>query len=230
VLLQWPDPAIPFIRGQDDIAPKALVNDLDLVVIDPLGNTIRPYVLDKNSPTANATTGVNTVDNTEMVEIANATPGIYRIDVTGKTVPQGPQTAVLVSSTRIAPPCVDIQEPNDTPETAEGFLVPRSEVSAALCTQEDVDYYKFLVTKAGSFNLIISNFDVPIRVTISGPGISLSNEYPANRTSGLGVTVSSVPSTILVKVEATGPIGAEPRYTFTPVFGETNQPRRRSVR
>ena len=100
VVVNWADPAIPYTGGAD-IAEKALVNDLDVRVLDPAGNAVLPWTLDKNAVTANAVRGVNTVDPIEMIDIANATPGIYRVIVTGTNVPQGPQTAVLVASAHI---------------------------------------------------------------------------------------------------------------------------------
>jgi len=102
LVLNWPDPAIPFLGGDDDIAEKALVNDLDLTVIDPAGNTILPWTLNQDDANAYAVRGVNTVDPTEMLEIANAIPGVYRVIVTGRDVGEGPQTAVLVTSARVA--------------------------------------------------------------------------------------------------------------------------------
>jgi Subtilase family len=100
IVLNWSDPAIPYLGGSD-VAEKALVNDLDVTVIDPAGNTILPWTLDKDHVNANAVRGVNTVDPIEMLEIAGATPGTYRVIVTGKSVPEGPQTAVVVASAHV---------------------------------------------------------------------------------------------------------------------------------
>ncbi len=100
VVLNWSDPAIPYLGGQD-VAEKALVNDLDVQVIDPAGNTILPWTLNKDQASANAVRGVNTVDPTEMIDIPNAVPGIYRVIVSGKSVAEGPQTAVLVASAHV---------------------------------------------------------------------------------------------------------------------------------
>ncbi|HEX2062301.1 MAG TPA: S8 family serine peptidase, partial [Thermoanaerobaculia bacterium] len=104
VVLNWPDPPIPYLGG-DDIAAKAIVNDLDVKVIDPAGNEHFPWVLDPVNYQNNATRGVNSVDVTEMVEIPNAAPGTYRVIATGKAVNEGPQSAVLVTSARTAAPC-----------------------------------------------------------------------------------------------------------------------------
>jgi hypothetical protein len=100
VVLNWSDPSIPYLGGTE-VAEKALVNDLDVTVIEPAGNTILPWTLNKDQVTANAVRGVNAVDPVEMIEIAGAAPGIYRVIVTGKSVPEGPQTAVVVASAHV---------------------------------------------------------------------------------------------------------------------------------
>ena len=81
VTLSWTDyPGSA--RGELDDRSPVLVHDLDLRVIDPLGNTNMPYVLSVTNPLANATTGDNIVDNIEQVDIAApGAPGIYRASV-----------------------------------------------------------------------------------------------------------------------------------------------------
>lgn len=91
VTLVWTDPA-----GSPS-AVQALVNDLDLVLIDPDGVGHFPWTLDPSTPSANATTGVNTVDNVEQVVVANPMAGDWTIEVRGTTVPFGPQEFALVS-------------------------------------------------------------------------------------------------------------------------------------
>lgn len=233
VVLQWPDPAIAYLGG-DDIAAKALVNDLDLKVVGPTGTVYLPYVLDKSNVTANATTGVNTIDNTEEVEIANAAPGNYRAIASATKVTEGPQAAVLVSNARAAKPCIDIQEAsnNNTAETAYGPLVSGQLVSAGLCSQTDVDFYKFVVTKTGFVGVTITTGDTPIRATLSGTGMSIAtpHDIAANTTFELLSSASIVPTTATLKIEPIGTIGAEPQYSFIPTFGTKVPPKRRTSR
>lgn len=81
VTLCWTDPAGTPLSGLDNPTP-ALVNDLDLRVIDPLGNTNFPYVLDPAHPTNAATTGDNMLDNVELVSIASpSVAGVYVVTV-----------------------------------------------------------------------------------------------------------------------------------------------------
>lgn len=228
LLLNWPDPPIPFLPSLSDIAAKALVNDLDLSVIDPAGSVIRPWVLDRSNHTADATRGINTVDNVEMLEIANAGVGTYRVRVAGTAVAEGPQTVVLVSSADLA--CLDDTESNDSPGQAWGNLIDGQKVYAAICTEGDVDYFKFVATKAGPVSVTIIAGDTPLRATLSGTGISLVREVAANATEVLEASAGVVPASILLRIEATGSIGASSRYSVTPSFGEISHPRRRSVR
>lgn len=232
VVLNWSDPYIIYDPRFSDIAEKALVNNLDLHVIDPSGATIRPWVLDKDNIEANATRGVNNVDNVEVVEIANAVPGVYRVIATGTSVLEGPQSAVLVTNGRTARPCRDVQEVsgNDSADHAYGNLPPGQLVAAGLCSQGDVDFYKFNVTKTGPFSVSVTTGDTPLRVTLTGTGISRTQVIEANTTAVLTADVNSVPNQVTLKIEAAGTLGAEPQYTFTSSFQEKRQPKRRTVR
>jgi hypothetical protein len=238
VVLNWADPPIAFLGG-DDIAQKALVNDLDVKVIGPDGATHRPWVLNKTAFRDNATRGVNTIDNTEMLEIANAPAGLYRIVATGTGLTEGPQPAVLVTSataSTAAPPCTDPQEvgrSNNTPETATRGLVSGALVHGATCTLEDDDYFTFTVTKNGPVFLDISvTGDTPLSFTVLGPGdLFTSVDVAAGSTFRLDVPARPLPATLTVLVEASAALGfgQVPTYTFTPVFGQTGGGRRRSV-
>jgi hypothetical protein len=93
VTIAWDDaPAVPF-------ASPTLVNDLDLVVIDPNGNRQYPWTLNPANPGANALrTQPNTLDNIEQVLVENPTPGVWQVNVVGTNVPVGPQTVSLAAS------------------------------------------------------------------------------------------------------------------------------------
>ena len=77
------------------IASKALVNDINMEVVDPGSTTFNPWVLD---PTPNATSldldavrGIDDLNNMEQVTIDNPAAGNYTVNVTGFSIPQGPQ-------------------------------------------------------------------------------------------------------------------------------------------
>jgi len=230
VVLQWPDPTIVFTSTGSSIAERALVNNLDLKVVGPDNTTYLPWKLDKNAPTAAATKGANTVDNTEMVDISNAAAGTYRIVVTGTRVTQGPQAAVVISSVATAPACSDAQEPNNDAATAYGNITGGSTLTGAICTQGDIDFFKFNATKTGGVSVTITARDTPLRVTLTGTGISRTQDIAANSTATLNADANTVPNAITVRVEAIGTPGVNPSYLITPTFGLENGKRRRSTR
>lgn len=82
--LVWADPAGPVQANYviDPPSAKALINDLDLEIVDPNGTVIhQAWVLNPNSPSAPATKGVNSRDNVEQVWIPALAPGSYTIRV-----------------------------------------------------------------------------------------------------------------------------------------------------
>jgi hypothetical protein len=83
-------------------AATALVNDLDMVVVTPSGDTILPYVLDETPNAATlglpATHGEDHLNNVEQVEIINPVAGSYEVIINGYLVPQGPQAYFLTHS------------------------------------------------------------------------------------------------------------------------------------
>ncbi|MEO5905533.1 MAG: S8 family serine peptidase, partial [Saprospiraceae bacterium] len=74
---------------------EALVNDLDLLVIDPSGDTIRPWKLNytPGGTTLNATTGADHHNNYEQATVTTAEIGMYTLMIKGHHVPMGPQLA-----------------------------------------------------------------------------------------------------------------------------------------
>lgn len=96
VMIYWSD-----VAGAANAA-KALVNDLDMSMVSPNGNTtLLPWVLD---PTADSITlnndairAVDTLNNMEQVTLLNPTAGTWQIHVDGTEVPTGPQHFYVVT-------------------------------------------------------------------------------------------------------------------------------------
>jgi hypothetical protein len=130
--LVWTDPA------GDPAAAKALVNDLDLVLIAPDGTPFYPWVLDPANPALAAVQGINNTDNIEQVVVSNAAIGTWTARVSGSMVPIGPQSYALVgegisaSNTRVVRLHNDGNAPLSVtaivPESAEPWItaVPMS--------------------------------------------------------------------------------------------------------
>ena len=222
VALGWIDPE--FLPPPDQANLPALVNDLDLKVIGPGGNTVLPYVLDKTNPNANATRGVNHVDNMEEVEITGATPGVYHVIVSGTAITSGAtQRYVLVANAPLgaAPVCTDANEPNDTAATATP-LASGTARTGRICSQSDVDFFKF--EAAGSGTVTVTATDTPLKVTVVGSGAQTT--VAANSTATVAVTAGSQ----VIRIEPSGTIGSNASYTITASFPPVLTGRRKTDR
>jgi hypothetical protein len=94
VMLYWHD-----VQGSV-MAARPLVNDLDLVVIDPSSAAYQPWILN-NAPSsaalnAPATRGRDSLNNQEQVTLAAPAAGSYQVIVSGRDVPVGRQGYTLV--------------------------------------------------------------------------------------------------------------------------------------
>jgi len=94
VTVAWDDaPATP------NVIPS-LVNDLDLTLVSPSGQTFFPWTLGGiAAPAAPAErTKLNKADNIEQVLVENPEPGAWLISVVGAVLPAGPQVFSITSS------------------------------------------------------------------------------------------------------------------------------------
>ncbi|NOS99980.1 MAG: S8 family serine peptidase, partial [Phycisphaerales bacterium] len=96
VTIAWDDPP-----GTPNVSP-ALVNDLDLRILDPQLATHHPWTLDPIEPDQPATSErADHLNNMEQVYVSDPRPGKWTIQVAGFNVPQGPQSfSVCVSPPR----------------------------------------------------------------------------------------------------------------------------------
>ncbi|HEY2322203.1 MAG TPA: S8 family serine peptidase [Thermoanaerobaculia bacterium] len=231
VVLSWFDPEV-LPLGQEDVAGKTLVNDLDVKVVGPDTSTTLPYVLDPSHPGANATHGVNNIDNTEEVEIKGAPAGTYHVIVSGTNIPQGPTQFVVISNAdfTLAPTCVDPTEPNDTVATA--YALPDAiDVSASICPATDVDHFKFSATTSGTVQITIKSADSPLKATLITNGVSGNPiSIGAGSTSGFTVSAGSGTTSYVVRVEANGTLGATGAYTINAKYPVAASGRHRAAK
>jgi subtilisin family serine protease len=94
ITVAWTDPAA------SPVAAYALVNDIDLELVDPFDGVHLPWILDPNAPTAEASTGVNSVDNVEQVLVDSPYEGLWTIRITGTSV-QGSQSFAMTSNLQL---------------------------------------------------------------------------------------------------------------------------------
>lgn len=84
-------------------ATTALVNNLDLILIEPDGSTThRPWILNPASPGSNATRGIDSINNLEQVQVINPAPGTWQVQVVGTNVPVPLQDYSLAGQTFIS--------------------------------------------------------------------------------------------------------------------------------
>jgi hypothetical protein len=81
VTIIWTDPAGEVSPISLDPTEVKLVNDLNLVVQDDLGNAFFPWVLEPSNPSKAATQGINTRDNIEVVEFIATTTGSHLVSI-----------------------------------------------------------------------------------------------------------------------------------------------------
>jgi subtilisin family serine protease len=77
-------------------AAKALVNNLDMTVTTPAATTVLPWVLNAASANTNAIRGIDALNNMEQVTIQTPVAGNYTVNISGFSVPQGPQHYYMV--------------------------------------------------------------------------------------------------------------------------------------
>lgn len=131
VTLCWTDPPAAEQSALDDSTPR-LVHDLDLRLVDSLGTTNFPFVLDPTQPTNAATRGDNTLDNVEQVLLsAPPTNGIYTVVVRwgGDKIVAGTQPYSLLVSGFTAPPALR-HEPLDNQTATTGAYRVETEIVA----------------------------------------------------------------------------------------------------
>jgi len=232
VTLNWLDPEGAF--NAPDSQPK-VVNDLDLKLIDPSGTEVLPFVLDPSSPTTPATRGVNFRDTVEMVEIAAPLSGEYRVIVTGRSVPAGPQSFVIVSNGTVASAavaCTDPFEPNNSSDAAFGRLVSGSTINPTLCLGGDVDFYRFSVDKAGEVVVTVTP-SAPVRLTVTNDrGFSNTIEVSAGSTGRISTRIeaSGFPANFTLRVEPVGTLTTPATYSVSVTYPNDAPPRRRGSR
>ena len=93
VTIAWDDvPALPLVT-------TALVNDVDLVVLDPSGVQHFPWTLDPGNPSTPAIqTQADRVNNIEQVYVANPASGAWRVEIHGFNIPIGLQSVSMAAS------------------------------------------------------------------------------------------------------------------------------------
>ena len=130
VTIAWDDPA-----GAPNVAP-ALVNDLDLVVIDPNGVRHYPWTLNPASPSASAVrTQEDHLNNIEQVFVENPQAGVWQVQVMGTDVTDGPQSFALASSLDLGDGLLSVSLAQSAPE----LILPNTPIEVTAFVNEGSD-------------------------------------------------------------------------------------------
>jgi subtilisin family serine protease len=125
ITLAWDD-----VPGTPNISP-ALVNDLDLVVIDPSGTRHYPWTIPFGSPGSPAVkTAEDHLNNIEQVQVDNPQAGRWMIEIVGHSVPEGPQGFAVSATPALGDGLLAVGLVSDVPD----LLAPATplEVRAAI--------------------------------------------------------------------------------------------------
>lgn len=176
VTIAWDDPA-----GAPNVS-LALVNDLDLVVLDPNGVRHYPWTLNQFSPSAGAVrTQEDHVNNIEQIYVQNPQAGVWQVQVIGTAISDGPQSFALASSLDIGDGLLSILLTESAPE----LILPGTPIIVTAEIKEGIDTlipgsvqlnYRYT---PGSYTTIpmIVNEDGTYTATIPGASCGDTIEY-----------------------------------------------------
>jgi hypothetical protein len=140
VMLAWTDPPAPLGRT------RQLMNDLDLKLVGPEGQTVQPMILDPLRPEMDARSGENVLDNVEQVVVQVPSGGLWKLVVSAKELAVGPQDFAISWTTaeNPAPACTTTVYPTNLTirETAATIAVQvaRSSVCDAWTAADSPDW------------------------------------------------------------------------------------------
>ena len=174
ITLVWDDPAATAN------AATTLVNNLDLQLVGPDGTVYRPYVLNPASPSAAATTGIDSINNVEQVYVAAPGAGAWQAKVTGSSVPSGPQNYSLAGSVRLSI------------SAATGVVFTESGGSTAVAEGGAGDTYSVALASAPTANVVVTVL-ANSQLTTSPAVLTFT---AANYATAQTVTVGAVDDTV----------------------------------
>ncbi|MEI6971742.1 MAG: S8 family serine peptidase [bacterium] len=241
VTLCWTDPAGPGQTGMDSQVP-ALVNDLDLRIVDPSGATNCPFVLNPAQPSAVATNGDNRLDNVEQLCITSpATAGEYVVTVAAHGAITGAfqQYSLLIGGVAVFPR-IEHSPPGNTSDVTGPYVLEADIVA--------VDGFlggspALLWNTNGSPDVFVTNAMIHVtndtyRGEIPGFSIGTTIYYliSVGQTNGLTSTSPAGAPSALHRFEVVGNmsllIGGSPLETgeVVPAYGTTFWPSGNTVR
>lgn len=190
VTLCWTD------KEGNPVADKSLVNDLDLKLVTPNGDTILPWVLNPNIPKNIALRGIDKINNIEQVTLSTVPAGTYTIVVKGTSIPFGPQNYAV--SYYAQEKKIELSNPNG------GEVLDNSSQTNIRWNNNGIDSIgkiEFSTDNGVSWQTIINSIQLS-NTTYSWtlPSTTVSNQCLIKITSGNNIAISAAPFTIGAQV------------------------------
>ena len=130
ITIAWDD-----VPGTPNTLPS-LVNDLDLVVIDPSGGRHYPWTVNPASPGSPAVqTQEDHLNNIEQVQVSSPEAGNWMVQVLGTSVPSGPQGFALASTPDLGPGLLAVSLTSSVPD----LLPPATPVPVTAAIDPGID-------------------------------------------------------------------------------------------
>lgn len=184
VTLSWTD------KEGSPVADKAIVNNLDLKVVTPSGDTILPWKLNPNNPRIIALRGVDNINNNEQLTLDNPISGNYTIVVKGTSVPFGPQNYAV--SYYFQERKVELTFPNGGELIDPGTALIRWNNNGI----DSVSRIEFSADSGATWQLVVNNQPLKLKTYNWTIPAVVSNKCLIRITSGNNIAVSAATFTI----------------------------------
>ena len=228
VTLCWTDPPGPALTGLNN-TNLALVNDLDLRIIDPTGATNFPYILDPANPNAGVTRGDNFRDNVEQNYLSTSTnPGVYQIQISikGGSVSNGVQPYSMWVTGASAKPELTHEEASNTTNTVDDYSIDLTASPIAIINTNDTWIYWMATGDTNGFAsnalAVVTNDIMTSTIPAHSNGSTLLYYFKVANTDGISCLLPIDAPTNTFSFEVTGPLDLT--VTGTPVEAGTVNP------
>lgn len=183
VTLCWTD------KEGNPIADKSIVNDLDLKLVKPNGDTVLPWILNPLIPKNLALRGIDKINNIEQITLSNVAAGTYTIVVKGTSIPYGPQNFAV--SYYAQEKQIELSNPNGG-EVLDGGTNIRWYNNGI----DSLAKIEFSPNNGLSWQTIINNIQLNLTAYNWTAPVAISNQCLIKITSGNNVAISAAPFTI----------------------------------
>src|SRR5262245_12287472 len=190
VTLAWDD-----FQGTPNVVPSQ-INDLDLRVLNPASSQAFPWTLNPANPGAVAVQTVrNSRDNLEQVFVANPTAGTWTVEVSGFSVPQGPQPFSICATPDLSDggPCTTPGAPTGVAASAATSCTAVTVSWSAVGGASSYEIWRNTVDDSGTATQIGTDTASPFDDTSAVPGTGYFYWVTASNSCGTSAFSSSDP-------------------------------------